>query len=537
MYEEVKNVVLYVRYSSTNQTEQSIEGQVRVCTEFCERHGFNIIQIYGDRATSASKDIEKRVNFLQMIQDSEKHHFQAVVVYKLDRFARSRYDMATYKFRLKKNDVQVISATENISNDPEGIILESVLEGMAEFYSAELSQKINRGLRETSLKHNFIGGHPPLGYKIVNHKYVIDEKTAPMVVEAYEMYANGSTLANIIRTFNEKGYRTSRNTKFNKSSFSSMFKNERYIGTYTFRDYKMENAIPPIISKGLWDKVQMRNEMQKPEPGTFKAKQVYLLSGKLFCGYCGEHMNGCSNGKGKCTYYECFGKKNMKHECNKRNIRKEFIEKVVAEDALSLLTDENIEMIANSAVKANNAEIVKNTDIPVIKERITEINNTLNNLLKAIEGGDTPEILVKRISELEKEKKSLNDKLKEEEKQVVYLDIPKVVYWLESFRNGNINDPQFMKQVIDLFVNSVTVWDEDETHFKITICYNITPFKTKTYRLSTDGTVVGFAPDTSKFEIKSDILIHSIRKRLIPHRLAQYDYRLARSFNYSKKTA
>ena len=191
MYEEIKEVALYVRYSSANQTEQSIEGQIRVCTDFCQRHGFRIVEIYADRATSASKDIEKRVEFLRMIKDSEKKNFQAVIVYKLDRFARSRYDSANYKYRLRKNGVQLISATENISNDPEGIILESVLEGMAEFYSAELSQKINRGMKESAYKHNSIGGVIPLGYKSEGKKLVIDEETAPIVRQAFEMYAEG----------------------------------------------------------------------------------------------------------------------------------------------------------------------------------------------------------------------------------------------------------------------------------------------------------------------------------------------------------
>ena len=180
MYEEIKTACLYLRYSSSNQTEQSIEGQMHVCQDFCKRHNIRIVEMYIDRATSASKDIEKRVEFLKMIKDSEKGNFNAVIVYKLDRFARSRYDSATYKYRLKRNGVQLISATENITQDPEGIILESVLEGMAEFYSAELSQKINRGMRESVMKHNSIGGAIPLGYKTVDKKLVIDETTAPI---------------------------------------------------------------------------------------------------------------------------------------------------------------------------------------------------------------------------------------------------------------------------------------------------------------------------------------------------------------------
>ena len=173
MYEEIKTACLYLRYSSSNQTEQSIEGQMHVCQDFCKRHNIRIVEMYIDRATSASKDIEKRVDFLKMIKDSEKGNFNAVIVYKLDRFARSRYDSATYKYRLKRNGVQLISATENITQDPEGIILESVLEGMAEFYSAELSQKINRGMRESAMKHNSIGGAIPLGYKTVDKKLVL----------------------------------------------------------------------------------------------------------------------------------------------------------------------------------------------------------------------------------------------------------------------------------------------------------------------------------------------------------------------------
>ena len=164
------DVVLYMRYSSDRQTEQSIEGQNRVCMEFCKRQGYNVVGKYIDRATSAFKDTEKRAEFNRMIKDSDKQMWQGVIVYKLDRFARNRYDSATYKARLKKNGIKVISATENISDNPEGIILEAVLEGMAEFYSKELSQKISRGMRESAYKCHSIGGHIPLGYKIVDKK-------------------------------------------------------------------------------------------------------------------------------------------------------------------------------------------------------------------------------------------------------------------------------------------------------------------------------------------------------------------------------
>lgn len=492
MYEEIKTACIYARYSSNNQTEQSIEGQLRVCREFCNRYNIRIVEIYTDRATSASKDIEKRVSFLKMIKDSEKGNFDAVIVYKLDRFARSRYDSATYKYRLRKNGVQLISATENISNDPEGIILESVLEGMAEFYSAELSQKIHRGLRESAYKHNSIGGQIPLGYKTEGKKLVIDEETAPIVREAFEMYAEGHSVADICRTFNAKGYKTSKGTRFGKSSFSKIFRNEKYIGVYQFHDYRAEDAIPALIDRKTFNLVQARLKAVGKAPGQFKAKHIYLLSGKLYCGHCGCKMNGNCN-TNEYSYYECYGKKNLHKDCHKRNLRKDFIEDIVVRDALSLLTPERIEEIATVAIQTNTYEVETTTDIPAIRGRLHETKLSLENITKAIEGGLAPETLVKRMVELEKEKKVLEGELKKEEKSVTYLDKEQVIYWLNQFKDGDIEDEDFRRQLIDLFINSVTVWDEPDDFFKITIAYNLTSLQEKTYRLPKGGTLSDFA--------------------------------------------
>lgn len=521
MYEEVKTACLYVRYSSSNQTEQSIEGQIRVCKDFCARYNIRIVEIYADRATSASKDIEKRVNFLKMIKDSEKQNFDAVVVYKLDRFARSRYDSATYKYRLRKNGVQLISATENISDDPEGIILESVLEGMAEFYSAELAQKINRGLRESAYKHNSIGGQIPLGYKTEGKKLVIDEETAPIVREAFEMYAEGHSVAEICRVFNAKGYKTSKGTRFGKSSFSKIFRNEKYIGVYQFHDYRAEDAIPAIIDKNLFQQVQLRLKSTSKAPAQNKAKRIYLLSGKLYCGHCGSKMNANSNGTTGYAYYECYGKKNLHKDCHKRNLRKDFIEEVVAKDAMSLLTDERIEEIATIAVQTNTREVETSTDIPNIRGRLHETKLSLDNLTKAIEGGLAPETLVRRMMELEQEKKVLEGELKKQERGVVYIDKTQVIYWLEQFKYGDIEDEEFRRVLIDLFVNSVTVWDEPDDFFKITIAYNLTSLQEKTYRLPKGGTLSDFALNTPALEsnpiIEGTLMFHTTFQKFAPY--------------------
>ena len=158
--------VIYARYSTDSQREESIEGQIRECTAYAEKNGFTVVKHYIDRAISAKTD--NRPQFQQMIKDSERGIFDIIIVWKLDRFARNRYDSARYKTQLKRNGVKLVSATEVISAGPEGIILESVLEGYAEYYSADLSEKVVRGMTENALKGIYNGGTIPFGWLHIN---------------------------------------------------------------------------------------------------------------------------------------------------------------------------------------------------------------------------------------------------------------------------------------------------------------------------------------------------------------------------------
>ncbi|MBE5038771.1 recombinase family protein [Subdoligranulum sp. DSM 109015] len=201
------NAVIYARYSSDNQREESIEGQLRECKEYADQNGITVVRTYIDRALSAKTD--SRPQFQQMIHDSATHTFEAVLVWKLDRFSRNRYDSAHYKRILKNNRVHVVSVTEPISNTPEGIMLESLLEGMAEYYSAELAEKVSRGHKENALKAKFNGGPVPLGYRIDSeHHYQIDPATAPVVQEAFRRYAAGESIRSIIESLNARGILT-----------------------------------------------------------------------------------------------------------------------------------------------------------------------------------------------------------------------------------------------------------------------------------------------------------------------------------------
>ena len=263
------NVVIYARHSpGPKQNEHSIEGQLEVCYEFAKRNGYNVIGEYIDRDISGKTD--NRPEFLKMIKDSERKQFQGVLVYQLDRFARNRYDSAIYKKKLKKNGVRVFSAKENISEDASGILMESVLEGMAEYYSVELSQKIKRGMKTNASKCYYNGGSVPLGFKLVTaetltghnnnkiekKKFAIDEETAPIVQKIFEKYSNGETMADIIRYLNEKNLKTSKGNEFNKNSLRKMLLNKKYIGVYSYNNKEVENGIPSIIDKDTFYKVR-----------------------------------------------------------------------------------------------------------------------------------------------------------------------------------------------------------------------------------------------------------------------------------------
>lgn len=481
---------LYMRYSSDRQTEQSIEGQLRELLTFCHRNRYRVAATYVDRAVSAHASMEKRPSFQQMLSDSARAPWKTVLVYKLDRFARNREDAAIARMRLRKNGCNVESAKEGISKNPEGVILESILEGMAEYYSLELSQKITRGMRESAMKGQAVGGSIPLGYKIEKKKWVLDPLTAPLVEEAFTRYADGETVADICNDFNARGYRTAKGAKFNRSSFKNIFRNEKYIGVYKYQDIRVENSIPRIVADDTWRRVQSRLKVNEESPARGKAKVPYLLAGKIFCGHCGAPMVGeCGRGKGGRTYnyYSCATRKRSR-SCDKKPVPKDWIEDVVVRDALEVLTDEIIDYVATVAAQQSEGEIQQNTNIPAIQQQIADIERKVRNLTKAIESVDTaPDALVTRIAELESQKKGLTAQLTEEQHSVVRLTKEMVMVFLHAVKENCVPMENQKHMLINMLVNSVTVYDDEPGYLTFKAAYNLSQIPTKTYKFPTSG--------------------------------------------------
>ena len=459
--------VIYARYSSDNQREESIEGQIRECTAFAEKNDITVLKHYIDRAYSARTD--HRPAFQEMIKDSDKHLFDMVIVWKLDRFSRDRYDSARYKVLLKKNNVRVVSATEVISSGADGILLESVLEGFAEYYSADLAEKVTRGMTENALKCKFNGGSMPIGYVIDEKQHFqIDPLTAPFVLEAFKRYIEGATMKELIDFFNEKGIKNKSGGDINYNSIQRMLNNRRYIGEYAFRDIVVPDGIPAIVPKELFDRVQAKLAKNKKSPARHKAEEDYLLTTKLFCGCCGAYMCG-ESGKGRSgevhRYYKCVSIKKRRTICNKKSVRKDWIEDIVVNATMKMLmSDTTIDAIVSALMTLQDAE---NVNLPLYEKQLKETNVAINNLLNAIQAGILNRSTKERFDQLEATRDELENKIAAEKLAKPRITEEQLRFFLDRFRKLDVRQLSHRRMLIDTFVNAVFLYDD-----KLVLTYN-----------------------------------------------------------------
>ena len=478
--------VIYARYSSDNQREESIEGQIRECTAYAEKNGITVVKHYIDRALSAKTD--NRPDFQQMIKDSEKRLFDIVLVWKLDRFARNRYDSAHYEYQLERNHVKLVSATEPISDSPAGIMVKSMLTGMAEYYSAELSEKVVRGMTENVLKGKYNGGTIPIGFKVDEEKFFqIDPLKAPFVVEAFQRYNDGATMKELMNWLNDSGVTTNRNQKFTYNSVQTLLTNKRYIGENHFKDIVMPDSIPAIVDKDLFEEVQQKIKKNSRAPARHKAEDDYLLTTKLFCGMCGAMMFGeCGTGRNKVVhhYYKCSTAKRFK-TCKKKTVRKEWLEDLVVAETMKLIQDDAvIDAIVAEVMELQDQE---NTTLPLLEKQMREVENGIENMLNAIQAGVLTNSTKSRLEKLEAQQKELEVRIAEEKIARPRLSENQVRFWLTRFRKLDPNVKSHRETLINTFVNAVYLYDE-----KVLITFN---YKDGTKTITFDEIAAKDAPE------------------------------------------
>lgn len=452
--------VIYARYSSESQRDESIDGQLRECYAFAEKNGIDIIGEYIDRAFSARTD--NRPDFRRMMADCAKEQFDVILVWKLDRFARSRKDSGIYKALLYKHHIKLISATEVISDGPEGVLLESVLEGLAEYYSADLAVKVIRGMTENALKCMYNGGGVPLGYNIdANQFFVVDPIVAPHVLQAFKDYKDGMTILEITDKINLAGVRTKRGHRIDINAVTRMLHNRRYIGEYRYRNIVTPGGIPAIVPEKLFNEVQERMAKNKKAPARHKAEDEYLLTTKLFCGKCQCFMVGeCGTSATKQVYhyYKCISAK-KKTGCDKKAVKKEWIENLVIEQIKKiLLDDELLDKLADMAVAQQEQE---DPVLPMLKQQYARTVNGINHFLDAIQQGIITDSTKERLEALEKEKKELSIRIAQEEsRRPPVLTKEQCLFWFERLRKLDTKKLEHRRKLIDTFVNAVFVYDD-----------------------------------------------------------------------------
>ena len=472
----MKTAVIYARYSSDSQTEQSIEGQVRVCKQFAEKNDLLVVDQYIDRATTGTND--NRAAFQQMLRDSKKAQWGTVIVYKLDRFARNKYESVVNRKKLKDNGVELVSAMENIPDTPEGKLFLAVIEGFNEYFSEDLKQKVNRGLRESWLKGNATGGHPPYGYIIKDKKYVIDEAEAEVVREIFMKYAQGYKAVAIAEDLKARNVRRKCGKHINHKYVYVILHDKRYIGEVTHQGTTYYNIFPPIIAKEVWNQVDAINRENKISPSRKKEIFDYILSGKLICGNCKHRMSGESgtsrNGEIH-YYYVCLSKRRGKTNCDCKAVKKQELEDYVIYATVSMLQRNSIiTKIAEAIVKVHEKMMRDNSGLQILIKKREEAKRAADNIVKAIEQGIIMDFTKDRLAALQDELNRLDIEInKEAQKTYAHVTVEDVEKYLLSKVFEDPDDIKTRKLLVNTFIRDI-LWYGDH----IVITYNFQEYAT-----------------------------------------------------------
>lgn len=449
----MKTAVIYARYSSDRQTEQSIEGQLHICEDYAKKNEILIVDTYIDRAMTGTND--NREAFQKMLADSDKKEWDYVLVYKLDRFSRNKYEMAIHRKHLKDNGIKIVSVMENIPDSPEGILLESLLEGMNQYYNEELSQKTKRGMHETRLKGNFIGGIVNYGYSVVGNKVVLNEEEAPIVRQIFTDYANGKTVVDIAKDLLTRGIRN-RGKIFQDHTLYVLLRREKYTGIYRINGVTYDNIYPRIVPQEIFDAV--RRKAEKLKHGKHVYNINYLLRDKLVCGYCGKPVSsytGTTQAGKIMRYYRCYVARINKTSCPNLAIRKEILEQLVIDTLISLLNNEQtISALVHSVMKIQKQKQEQQTNLRLLEKEQEKNRKAFLNLLSAIEAGvPLTDVTRERLNNLEERNNELTDLIQQEKakQQETFTEVQIRNYLKRALQKS----PEVM---IDLLIDKIIVY-------------------------------------------------------------------------------
>lgn len=463
--------IAYYRYSSHSQNEASIEQQRELAHEWADAHGLKIVREYEDAAISGTK--EDRPGFQLMLSEVAKIRPNTLIAWKTDRLGRDKYVLAMAKKTIRDAGCEIHLLAENIPTDTaEGILIEGLMEALAEYYSRNLSVHIQRGM-DFNAEHANFNGHKVFGFKTEKvdkkRKYVIDPDTAPFVQLMFTKYAEGEPMQSICDEFNEAGLRTSRGNPFGVKTMHRMLKNRAYIGEYRHGEFVVPGGMPALVDEETFDRAQKRLAENKRK-GSQRARGKdendaprYWLTGKLYCGECGETMQGVSGtSKTGRTYYYYYCSAQRKKLCTKKKVKKDWIEDLVTDVLRYIIDDsENLMSLAVDAAVYYKEHYKETGYLEGLEAKRKEVEKGIANLMKAIEGGALSDTLIERLNQLEAQKASLNDAIQAENVKVSLCeDEHSIKAYFEKFLHADFDNPETRDKILEYFVDKIYLYDE-----------------------------------------------------------------------------
>ena len=460
--------IAYYRFSSHSQNEASIDQQRDQAQAFAKAHGYNIVKEYKDAAISGTTS--DRPQYQLMLSEVGKIRPAVIILWKTDRLGRDRFELADAKRRIRDAGCRICLVAEPTPDDsPESVLMETMMEGMAEFYSRQLSVNIRRGMTYNA-EHALYNGHKVWGYGVDDEKhYVVDDSVAPFVLDMFTRYADGEAMQSICDDFNAKRLRTTRGAPFSVKTMDKMLKNRAYIGEYHHSGITVEGGMPQIVDEELFDKAQRKLAENKRNGSRRRASALeqgaprYWLTGKLYCGACGGTMQGVSGTSMtgvKHYYYYC--KEQREKKCTKKPVRKEWMEDAVTGVLKGLLDDsENLASIAVDAAKYYEEHYKSTKYLSSLEQQRKDIEKGLANFVKAIEAGIFNEATQRRMAELEQQRNALTEAIEAENvRQTLFEDEHSIKAYFDRFLHVDFDNAEVRDSVLEYFVDKIYLHED-----------------------------------------------------------------------------
>ena len=436
--------VIYARYSSDRQTEDSIAAQVRACEEYAKAHDIRIVEIYKDEAISGRESkTEMRHEYQRMLRDIKKHTFNTILIHKYDRVARSLYEHVNLEMRLEKEGIALIAVGQDFGSSSEAKIVRALMWSLSEYYSDNLAGETKKGHREVALKGLHNGGVAPFGYDVVEQKYVINDLEAAYVRKIFSCALERRGFAELIEELRANGITGKRGKEIKYPQIYEILRNEKYTGVYVYSQteegnrvdrrskpnaIRVENAFPAIIDKVMFTEVQKIMDGRK-QTGR---KADYLCSGLVYCGYCGAKMHVYrSTRKGHTyLYYRCSD------GCGASVVKLEDVDKVARAYISEILSEDTQRKVTQVLRSYKGHEDDRAASFyAAVAKKVSEKEDAYNNLITNMSATVLPpEVIADLAGKMQVLKQEIEE-LKRAEPPADY-SVDTIREWLESIKKA-----------------------------------------------------------------------------------------------------